>query len=114
MQSMDIIAHTSTSAEPFGLVIVEGMLASKPVIATRAGGAMEIIEDKKSGLLVTPGSVEELQDAIEYLLAHPTEAARIAAAGNIRARNHFSLESLFQNISGVLAEFCTTGLTPKD
>ena len=47
MKSMDIVVHSSTSAEPFGLVIVEGMLARKPVIATRAGGVLEIIQGRR-------------------------------------------------------------------
>jgi glycosyltransferase involved in cell wall biosynthesis len=104
MKAMDIVAHTSTSAEPFGLVIVEGMLAGKPVIATRAGGAMEIIEDGGSGLLVTPGSVEELRLAIEWLLAYPDAALTLAETGRQRAREVFSLERLFAHLSKVLDE----------
>jgi glycosyltransferase involved in cell wall biosynthesis len=108
MKSMDIIVHTSISAEPFGLVIVEGMLAGKPVIATRAGGAMEIIADHQSGLLVTPGSVSELRDAIEYLLANTEKAKQMADAGALRARDAFSLEVLFRGISKVLQELTPT------
>lgn len=104
MRSMDIVAHTSQAAEPFGLVIVEGMLAGKPVIATRAGGAMEIVEDGQSGLLVEPGSVEELRSAIQCLLATPEAAAGLAAGGRRRAEEVFSLERLFAGIRGVLAE----------
>lgn len=113
MKSMDVIAHTSTSAEPFGLVIVEGMLAGKPVVATRAGGAVEIIEDQRSGLLVTPGSVEELQAAIEHLLRHPDVADKIARAGNQRARTVFSLENLFSRTSAVLNEVLPGAYPPR-
>ena len=104
MKSMDIVVHTSTSAEPFGLVLVEGMLAGKPVIATRAGGALEIIEDGKSGLLTSPGSVDELRQAIEFLLANPDTAAVMAQAGRQRAREVFSLENLFARLFKILAE----------
>ena len=86
MKCMDIIARTSTPPETLGLVIVEGMLAGKPVIATRAGGAMEIIEDKQSGLLVEPGSVDDLQQRDSVCLADPDAANRIATAGDKRAR----------------------------
>ena len=49
MQRVDIVAHTSVTAEPFGRVVVEGMLSEKPVIATRAGAIPEIISDGETG-----------------------------------------------------------------
>lgn len=104
MQAMDIIVHASTSPEPFGLVIVEGMLARKPVIATRAGGAIEIIQEGESGMLVTPGSISELRTAIERLLSDPVATERLSRDGRRRAEM-FSLEALFQGISTVIGEF---------
>jgi glycosyltransferase involved in cell wall biosynthesis len=41
----DVIAHTSTAPDPFGRVIVEGMLSGRPVLATLAGGAVEVVRD---------------------------------------------------------------------
>jgi glycosyltransferase involved in cell wall biosynthesis len=104
MKAMDIVAHTSTAAEPFGLVIVEGMLAGRPVIATKAGGALEILAEGDGGMLVAPGSVEELRGAIRELLENPESAAAMAARGRRRAEEVFSLEALFKGISGVLHE----------
>jgi glycosyltransferase involved in cell wall biosynthesis len=108
MRAMDILAHTSTASEPFGLVIVEGMLARRPVIATAAGGALEIVLPQQTGLLVAPGSVAELHDALQRLLANPAEAARLAAAGRERAEQHFSLAALFHGLSAVLASIAST------
>jgi glycosyltransferase involved in cell wall biosynthesis len=104
MQAMDIIVHASTSPEPFGLVIVEGMLARKPVIATRAGGAIEIIQEGESGMLVTPGSISELRTAMERLLPDPAATERLSRDGRRRAEM-FSLDALFQGISTVIGEF---------
>ena len=56
MRLSDVVVHTSTAPEPFGRMIVEGMMADKPVVASRAGGATEIIEDKVNGYLVPPGN----------------------------------------------------------
>ena len=54
MSACDLVSHTSTFAEPFGRVIVEAMLCGRPVVAAKAGGAMEIVEDGVDGFLVTP------------------------------------------------------------
>jgi len=105
MKAMDIIIHTSTSPEPFGLVIVEGMLAQKPVIATRAGGAVEIIRDGETGLLVAPGSVLELRKSIESLFADPVRASSLALAGYASANKDFSLNTMFAGIGAVIEEF---------
>ena len=104
MKSMDIIVHASTSPEPFGLVIVEGMLSGKPVIATRAGGAAEIIEDKKSGLLVSPGSVPEMRSALLSLIANADDVKRLAETGRSRALESFSLELMFSGLSKAIRE----------
>lgn len=65
---------------------------------------MEIVEDGRSGLLVTPGSVEELRQAIQWLLANPDKASAIAQIGKQRAQNVFSLENLFSKLSTILSE----------
>jgi len=52
MDCCDIIVHTATSPEPFGRVIIEGMLMQKPVIATRLGATCEIIDDNINGYLI--------------------------------------------------------------
>ena len=102
MLAVDAIIHTSTSPEPFGRVIVEGMLASKPVIATRAGGAAELIEDGISGLAVASGSAAELELAIGRLRNDTAMAKRVALAGRARAIELFSLDTMVTEISAVI------------
>jgi glycosyltransferase involved in cell wall biosynthesis len=93
MCMVDIVLHTSTAPEPFGRVIVEGMLASRPVIATRAGGVEEIIEHGRTGLLVEPGNPVELADAINGLFANPAHADFIARHGCDDAQRRFTVEA---------------------
>ncbi len=45
-------------AEPFGITAIESMLDGTPVIASNSGGLKEIVEDEKTGLLVSPGDVD--------------------------------------------------------
>lgn len=60
-------------------VLLEAMQAKVPVIATRVGGIPELIEDKKSGLLVNPDNVAELAEALAYAVEHPDEMKQFAA-----------------------------------
>lgn len=60
--------------EGFGLVIVEAMTMSKPVIATNVGGVKEILKNEETGLLVPPKDPEALADKIIYLLKNPDKA----------------------------------------
>ena len=75
---MDVVVHASVIAEPFGQVIVEAMAAGVPVIATAAGGPLEIIDDGVSGLLVPPDNVAALVDAFQRLRDDPALRARLA------------------------------------
>jgi len=104
MKCMDIVVHTSIVAEPLGRVILEGMLARKPVIATRAGGAAEIVQDRENGLLVTPGSVTELSNAIELLCTNGKLSKELAQAGRRRAEMDYSLEIMADRVETLLRE----------
>lgn len=88
---LDILVHASTRAEPFGQVIIEGMAAGKPVIATDGGGAREIIERGRSGLLVPMGDATAMADAIGVLLADPSRAEDLARGGRERVHQSFSI-----------------------
>lgn len=102
MKGMDIIVHTSIAPEPFGRVIVEGMLAGRPVIGARAGGVLEIIEPGKTGLWSEPGDAPDLVLAISALLADATFASRIAQDGQQAARDRFSLGACLAGIESVI------------
>ncbi len=104
MQTVDIVAHTSVSAEPFGRVIVEGMLAGKPVVATRAGGALEIVTDGKTGRLVAPGDAADLARTLRDLLQHPEQARQWAEAGRAHARQTFSVEAMIAQVRAAVTE----------
>lgn len=105
MKAVDIVAHTSTSPEPFGRVIVEGMLAGRPVIATRAGGANEIIKDGETGLLVAPGDAKALAGAIAALLDPQSRHAGMAQRGDAAARSQFSLTACVNGVDALIAAY---------
>lgn len=98
----DVVVHASIHAEPFGRVIVEGMLARKPVIATKAGGAAEIIEHEHTGLHVTPDNAGELAEAMLRLQNDPALAAELAQNAQQAARATYGLDAVQAKIESVI------------
>jgi glycosyltransferase involved in cell wall biosynthesis len=80
-----------TVQEGFGIVFAEAMAAGLPVIACRAAAVPEVVEDRRTGLLVNPRSPEELAMAMETVLRNDGLRAALGAAGARRAEM-FDLE----------------------
>jgi len=104
MRLSNIVVHTSTAPEPFGRVIVEGMLARRPVVATRAGGVTEIVEDGISGVLVPPGDPKPLAKALTDLFDDPHKGCALAEAGRVVALERFSLQAMLEGIEEQVQE----------
>jgi glycosyltransferase involved in cell wall biosynthesis len=92
MRAVDVLVHTSTAPEPFGRVIVEGMLAHRPVVATAGGGASEIVKAGVTAWQVMPNDPAGLAAAIREVLAAPARAREIAEAGRADALARFTLD----------------------
>lgn len=83
----------SSHEEGFGFTVLEAMALGRPVIATRVGGLVDLIEDGETGLLVPPGEPQALADAIEVLADDPDLRKRFAdEAGKVLER--FSVETM--------------------
>ncbi len=76
--------------EPFSVVALEAMAMGKPVVAYASGGLREIIENRKTGLLVAKGDLKALIEAVEYLINNPEEAYEIG----LRARDRVKKSSM--------------------
>ena len=75
----------------------EAMASGLPVIASRTEGIIDVIEDNITGLLVTPGSVEQLAHAICRLIQNPPLAQQLSHAAQQKAQRLFSLKSILQS-----------------
>jgi glycosyltransferase involved in cell wall biosynthesis len=109
MQAIDVMCLPSRR-EPFGLVYVEAALAEKPVIACRAGGTPEIINDGETGFLIPPPSgaadpanpqIAALADAIFTLLDNRTQAANMGRRGRELAFSRFEWPRYIQQLRAV-------------
>lgn len=81
LSEVDVLVHCSTSPEPFGQVVLEGMAAGVPVLAADAGGPAEVIRHAVDGWLVTPDDVDALARAMRHLVDDPVLRAQLASAG---------------------------------
>ncbi|MEL6139270.1 MAG: glycosyltransferase [Cyanobacteria bacterium J06628_6] len=104
MRVCNLIAHTATAPEPFGRVIVEGMLCGRPVVASAAGGALEIVQHERTGWLTPPGDAAALAKTIITSYQEPAITAIVARQGQLVAQERFSLEVINAQIGRVLVE----------
>jgi glycosyltransferase involved in cell wall biosynthesis len=108
MAAADIYAMPSFE-EPFGLVFVEAMLSSLPVVALDSGGAREIIVHQQTGLLSAPNEHRQLIDNLETLIASPAMRTTLGAAGRQRALEHFSSTRMAAEVGAVLTAVSSQG-----
>lgn len=85
LNGSDVYCQPNLEPEPFGLSLVEALLAGVPVVTSAAGGALEIVDDA-CGVLTSPGDAGAVADALRLLIADPARRDRMGAAGRLRSR----------------------------
>ena len=98
MGACDVVAHTSTAPEPFGRVIIEGMLCGKPVIAANAGGATELVTHRKTGWMVEPGDSQQLAKTVIECFENQELRELIACNAHTHACQNFHVDRLKEEI----------------
>jgi len=93
LSALDVVVHASSLPEPFGRVVIEGMAAGKPVVATAAGGVLDIIEHGINGLLVPCRDSKALAKAVLELLSDREKARRMGLAARRRVEEKFTVQS---------------------
>jgi len=81
-----------TLAEMMPRAVIEAMILGKPVVASAVDGILDLVQDRKTGLLVKPGDVDGLARAISELIENPALAAELAASGQNYVREFCSPE----------------------
>jgi glycosyltransferase involved in cell wall biosynthesis len=89
LRSLDIVAHTSTEPEPFGMVIAEAMACGRAVVAGRAGGAAELFVDGVDALGHAPGDASDLASRLALLAGDPALRERLGRAARQTAERRF-------------------------
>jgi glycosyltransferase involved in cell wall biosynthesis len=86
-----------TFTEGISNSVMEYMAAGKPVVVTHGGGSSELIIDGEHGFLVPASDPKAVARRLEFLLDHPSDAQRMAAAGRSRVEEMFSVSRLAEN-----------------
>ena len=98
------IAVLPSYREAQGLALLEAMALQRAVVATAVGGVPEMIEDRRTGLLVPPHDPAALGDAIVLLLTNHPLADMVARAGHDFVHEHFSLEPMIDAVQRIYSE----------
>jgi len=93
MRGADVYCAPSLHGESFGVVLLEAMAASVPIVASDLSGYRKVARPDREGLIVPPGDARALAAALGRVLSDRTTAARLSTAGDARA-HEFSMDHL--------------------
>src|SRR5262249_30185767 len=90
--------------------LLDAMACSRPIVATRAGGIPEVVDDGRTGVLVGPRDHHAMAAAIVRLLKSDEERRQMGDAGLARLRERFTLERM---VAGTAAVYERLAGTPR-
>lgn len=102
IKGFDLFVMSSVT-EGLGTSVLDAMACRRAVVATRAGGIPEVVEDGRTGALVEPRQSRQLADAILRLLSDPALRTRMAEAGYARVRERFTVERMVAETAALYA-----------
>jgi glycosyltransferase involved in cell wall biosynthesis len=104
LNSADIFVLPSILPDPFPTVILEAMASAKPVIATNHGGAVEMIVDDETGILIPFDNAEVAADKIVPLISDLAKISKMGEAGKKRINTLYSLEAYKNSILAIFQD----------
>lgn len=87
--------------EPFGRTIVEAMLSGVPVVAARDGGYVDVLDDGKTGFLVSPGEIHDFVRALDLVLDNSAVIEGVVAQAREVAMDRFSIDRHARSVMAV-------------
>lgn len=107
LAGVDLVVVPSTYPESFGRSVIEAQAVGRPVVASRLGALEELIDDARSGLLVPPGDVHALADALERLITDSSLRARCVETGRKQVEAQWGLDRMVDETLQVYDECLT-------
>ena len=93
LPNIDALVHPAY-AEGLGVILLQAGVSKCAVVSTPVGGIPEIIKHKETGLMVSPGDVSGLVQAVSLLIAEPEEKKALGEALHQHVKTHFSIENM--------------------
>ena len=93
----------------FPFKLGEYLATGKPVVASNIKDVGFYLKDRESAILVEPGSVDSIIEALEYLISHPHQAQEMGLRGKEVAQMHFEMHLLTKRIIPFLEKLSQTG-----
>jgi glycosyltransferase involved in cell wall biosynthesis len=93
LDALDVFVFPSLK-EGLGVALLEAMACGLPVVATRAGGVVDIVEDNCSGRLVAPRDPLSIADAIDAFANNGSLRIQFGDAARVRIRENFSMDAM--------------------
>lgn len=90
--------------EGLPMSMLEAMAQGLPVVCTRVGAIAEAVDDGEQGLLVPPGDVSGLAEALQGLLSDPDRRRTMGAAARERVQHQFSLDAQAAQVLAIYAQ----------
>ena len=107
--SLDVFVLSSKS-EGLSNTILEAMASTVAVVATRVGGADELVEDGATGLLVPPQDSAALADAVGWLIRDAEMRQSMCVAARRRALSRFALDRMLRDYVNLYGGLRATGV----
>jgi glycosyltransferase involved in cell wall biosynthesis len=99
-----VCVQPSLWQEAFGLSVLEPMSVGCAVIATAVGGVPEIVVNGVTGVLVPPGDIKAMAEALHSLLLDPERRKALGSAGMARAASQFRREDTIAQVVGAVLD----------
>lgn len=98
------VVDAKGDVEGLGVVLIEALSYGKPVIASAAGGIVDIVKDGKTGWLVPPGDAAALAGAIRDCMRSPDRARALAEAGRAHVKREFGWPEVIRRLKALYAD----------
>jgi len=108
MGAADLVVHCPSRTEAFAGAVVEAMATGRAVVGVDMGGIADRVENEVTGILVRPGDVEELAQAILRVLGDADLRMRLGAAARRKYESRYSAAEHAAAVSGVYAHLIKT------